>query len=62
MKISETWYLLYGGQSVDGSVPGVYVGRTTDAVEAANHFKEVNMSPYSTGYVEIITDLGRARM
>ena len=52
----ETWFLLYGGSSEDGSGIGKYVGRTTDAALALKHFREVKSSPYNTGGVKIITD------
>lgn len=51
-----TWFLLYGGTSADGAGPGKYVGRTTDPEVARAHHHEVKNDPYSTGYVEIVTD------
>jgi hypothetical protein len=56
VMIAETWYLLYGGESVDGTGPGRYVGRTCSVVDAAKHFIKVSKNPYSTGYVKVITD------
>ena len=54
--LTEAWYLLYGGQSVDGSGPGVYLGRTCNVFEAARHYREISDNPYSTGYIRVITD------
>ena len=54
--MNEPWYLLYGGSSVDGRGPGKYLGRTIDVFVAARHYIEISKSPYSTGYVEVITD------
>lgn len=54
--MADPWFLLYGGTSVDGRGPGEYVGRTTDKQKAIKRFREVRKSPYSVGYVEIITD------
>ena len=56
LKAHETWYLLYGGQSVDGSGPGVYLGRTCNVFEAGRHYIEINSNPYSTGYIRVVTD------
>lgn len=52
----ETWFLLFGGSSADGRGPGNYEGRTTDASVALKHFNKVQADPYSTGYVQVITD------
>lgn len=54
--MTETWYLLYGGISADGMGSGEYKGRTRDVFTAAKHYIEVSKSPYSTGYVQVITD------
>ena len=54
--MNEPWYILYGGSSVDGRGPGKYVGRTIDVFVAARHYIKISKSPYSTGYVEVITD------
>lgn len=52
----ETWYLLYGGQSVDGMGEGQYIGRTTDANKAMAHYIKCDKNPYSTGKVMIVND------
>ncbi len=52
----ETWYLLFGGQEIDGRGPGEYKGRTTDVNVAAKFCLEIRRNPYSTGHVETITD------
>jgi hypothetical protein len=54
--MTETWYLLYGGDSVDGCGPGEYEGRTRDVSAAAKHHIKISNNPYSTGYVQVITD------
>lgn len=56
----ETWFLLFGGSSVDGRLNGShcgpYEGRTTDRVVAQKHYREMRRNPYSIGEVRIITD------
>lgn len=52
----ETWFLLYGGSSVDGAGPGKYEGRTTDKATAFAHSEKCRRNPYSTGYVLVVTD------
>lgn len=52
----NTWYILYGGQSVDGLGPGRFCGRTTDINRALEHYRSVRKNPYSTGGVRIVTD------
>jgi hypothetical protein len=52
----DTWYLLYGGTSEDGSGPGTYMSRTTDKTAARRHYTECRKNPYSVGKVTIITD------
>lgn len=47
------WYLLFAGTSTDGLGTPKYVGRTTDINKAAQHYREVKQSPYSTGKVMI---------
>ena len=54
--MAETWYLLYDGDSVDGSGEGKHVGRTCDVFAAASHYRKVSKNPHSTGYVQVITD------
>ena len=54
--MTETWYLLYGGDSVDGRGPGEYEGRTCNVFAAAKHYVKITDNPYSTGYVKVITD------
>lgn len=54
--MSETWYLLFDGQSEDGRGSPSYIGRTTDKWKAKAHFDHCNMNPYSTGKVVIVTD------
>jgi len=60
----ETWFLLFGGSSEDGSGPGKYVGRTTDKQAAIAHHQKCTSDPYNSGYVMIVKDdrLGRAWM
>lgn len=52
----KPWFLLYGGQSCDGSGLGEYEGRTLDPKVAYEHFKKVGANPYSTGCVRVVTD------
>ena len=54
--MTETWYLLYGGNSLDGLGPGKYVGRTSNVLVAAKHYIKISKNPYATGYVQVITD------
>lgn len=54
--MTEAWYLLYDGDSVDGRGKGVYVGRTLNASVAAKHYRKIIINPYSTGYITVITD------
>jgi hypothetical protein len=51
-----TWFLLYGGTSVDGRGPGQYQGRTTDRAVARRHWDQTRKAPYSVGYVQAVTD------
>jgi hypothetical protein len=60
--MTETWYCLYAGESVDGRGDAKYVGRTTDENEAKVHYYECKNNPYSTGYVMIYTDTKAGRM
>jgi hypothetical protein len=43
--MTETWYVLYGGTSVDGMGPGIYVGRTTDEKVALEHYHKCRKDP-----------------
>jgi hypothetical protein len=61
MRAEPAWFLLYEGSSPDGRGTAEYVGRTTDPVVARAHHAKVSSNPYSTGYVQRITD-GYARM
>lgn len=54
--LTETWYLLFDGDSVDGLGPSEYAGRTCNVVDAARHYIKISENPYSTGYVKVITD------
>jgi hypothetical protein len=59
-RLTQRWergpiFVLYGGQSVDGSGPGTYEGFTLDRAVAIKHFKGVKANPYSTGFVEVLT-------
>lgn len=56
MSPEPTWFLLYGGTSVDGRGPGTYQGRTTDAALARRHYEQCRRDPYSCGYVMAATD------
>lgn len=53
---NQPWFLLYGGSSEDGLGPGIYIGRTTDEAVARKHAEECSKNPYSTGYVNVVTD------
>ena len=55
-KMTETWYLLYDGTSVDGMGDGNYCGRTTDKSVARKHYDESKSNPYSIGKVIAVTD------
>lgn len=52
----KTWYLLFGGTSEDGMGPGRYEGRTTSKEKAKRYYDECLSDPYSTGYVQAVTD------
>lgn len=56
MNNRETWYLLFGGTSVDGMGQGKYIGRTTDKEVAHRHYQACVDNPYSIGKVIIVTD------
>jgi len=58
---NPTIYILYSGQSCDGTGPGEYAGYTTDKNEAIKCFKD-SRKPYSTGYVEIMTQESKRRV
>lgn len=60
--VNETWYLLYDGDSVDGMGHAKYAGRTCIFVDALSHYLKCKNNPYSTGYVEIVTDYKLERM
>ena len=60
--MTEIWYVLYGGTSVDGRGPGLYVGRTTDEKVALEHYHKCRKDPYSTGYVLVYMDDKAYRM
>lgn len=53
---NETWFLLFDGESPDGRGSANYAGRTTDVKKAVWHFRKISGNPYSTGYVQIVTD------
>lgn len=48
---SGPWFLLFGGESVDGMGPGQFIGRTTDRRAALEHHLNCRLNPYSVGYV-----------
>lgn len=51
------WFLLFDGQSTDGSGEPKFIGRTSHEKEALSHFRKVQKGqPYSTGKVMIVTD------
>lgn len=54
--MKETWFLLFGGDSVDGMGSPKYIGRTTDPLVAKKHFRQIKKNPYSTGKVIICDD------
>lgn len=56
---NQTWYLLFGGSSVDGRGTGEYVGRTTDKKAAQKHWQKCKKNPCSVGGVVIVTDTKR---
>jgi hypothetical protein len=57
-----TWYILYDGESVDGSGPPDYYTRTTDKEVAKEHWKKCKSNPYSTGKVVAYTDTKQIRI
>jgi hypothetical protein len=60
--MTETWYLLFAGTSVDGMGDGNYVGRTTDKSVAKTHWDECRSNPYSVGKVIAVTDTNHKRI
>ena len=52
----QTWYILYGGTSVDGRGDEVFVERTTNYKKAKKHLKRNAKNPYFLGSVDVITD------
>lgn len=60
-KNGDILYLLYDGDSPDGRGSAKYIGRTNDKEKALKHYESCK-SPYSTGYVDIITDTKNVRM
>ena len=61
MTITETWYLLFGGTSIDGRGGGEYIGRTTSKDVAHGHYLGCLKDPYSIGSVQIVTDIKTER-
>ena len=51
-----TWYILYDGESVDGTGSPDFYKRTTDKEVAKKHWEECQKNPYSTGKVVAYTD------
>jgi hypothetical protein len=60
--MTETWYCLFDGESVDGRGNAKYVGRTTDEEKAKEHYDKCWNNPYSIGYVMSYTDTTEQRM
>jgi hypothetical protein len=58
---NATWYLLFGGTSVDGAGPAKYCGRTVFRDIAQRHFLESSGDPYSVVYVVKVTDAEHLR-
>lgn len=54
--ITNTWYLLYDGYSVDGMGRPKYIGRTYDKAEAMEHALKCSKDPYCTGHTMCVTD------
>lgn len=59
--MNTPWFLLYGGESVDGAGEGKYIGRTTDKEKARRHYLKCEENPYSIGEVIIVTDTSEKR-
>ena len=57
-----TWYILYDGNSVDGTGSPDFYKRTTDKQEAKEHWKKCKSNPYSTGRVVAYTDTKQIRI
>ena len=54
---SETWYLLFQGQSCDGRGDDAeFVKRTTSKMEAKRFYVKDRKNPYSTSKVIYVTD------
>jgi hypothetical protein len=60
--MTETWYLLFAGISVDGMGDSDYIGRTTDKSVARKHYDEYKSNPYSVGKVIAVTDTKHKRI
>ena len=60
--MTDTWYLLFDGTSVDGMGDGTYCGRTTDKSVARKHYDKCKSNPYSIGKVIAITDTTHKRI
>ena len=56
IKGDPVWFLLFGGESVDGRGPATYVGRTLDPLIAYEFLLEIEKNPYSVGYVCRVTN------
>jgi hypothetical protein len=59
---TSTWYLLYDGSSTDGRGSAKFIGRTLSEEFAKKHNEECKSSPYSFGYVEVVTNYNLTRM
>lgn len=58
----ETWFLLYGGISIDGRGESHYCGRTTDIEVAKQYYKNCADNPFNNGGVIAFTDTKEVRI
>lgn len=49
-------YILYGGESADGTGSGYFLKATESKEEALKHYKSIKSNPYSTGEVQVLTE------
>lgn len=61
-ELTPTWYLLFRGDSVDGTGEGDYIGRTTKKTEAIKHFRSIAKHFHAVGHVLVVTDLKQFRL
>lgn len=58
----QTWFILYGGTSVDGRGHEAFVERTTNSKVAKRHLKRNEKNPYFVGSVDVITDEAKRKV